>query len=371
MSLVRSSSKLKSSLLLIALVVSTLLVAPSPAEAKNPRELRFMTRNLYLGASLDPIFAAIPTGNPNALVAAATLTWNTILASNFPARAEEFANELAEEKPDLVGLQEVTLFRTGPFNPAVPATTVTMDFLAMLEAEIAERGLPYAVVSKVEGFDGELPVFTGTGLIDVRLTDRDVILARTDLPTSLMKLSNPMADNFDAALSVPSPLFPGGALNIVRGWTSVDVKSRGKSFRFINTHLEAINDPVQELQSLELLAGPAATKLPVVMLGDFNSDADGSGSDSYANIVAGGFTDAWSTVFPAAPGYTCCHAANLMGPSSLEQRIDIIFSRGGDFRAQEAEIVGEVEADKTIGGLWPSDHAGVLATLGFGPPAGK
>jgi endonuclease/exonuclease/phosphatase family metal-dependent hydrolase len=365
------ASRLTRSLLVSALVVSTLIAVPSPASAKNPRELRFMTRNLYLGAPLQPIFAAAATGNPNALVAASTVAWNTVLASNFPGRAVELADELADEMPDLVGLQEVTLYRTGPFNPGAPATTVTLDFLQELMDEIEARGLPYEVVNEVSAFDGELTVIGATGLMDVRLTDRDVILARTDVPSSLMKLSNKQSDLYDAALVFESPLFPNGELPIRRGWTSVDVKSRGQKFRFIDTHLEAFNDTAQEAQSLELLAGPAATSMPVVMAGDFNSNADGSGSDSYGNIVGAGFTDAWSEVFPAASGFTCCHAANLTGPPSLTSRIDILFHRGGDLRAREAEIVGEVEADKTAAGLWPSDHAGVLATMGFGPPAGR
>jgi hypothetical protein len=31
-----------------------------------------------------------------------------------------------------------------------------------------------------------------------------------------------------------------------------------------------------------------------------------------------------------------------------------------------AEVVGDDPADRTTGGLWPSDHAGVVATLRIG-----
>jgi hypothetical protein len=37
----------------------------------------------------------------------------------------------------------------------------------------------------------------------------------------------------------------------------------------------------------------------------------------------------------------------------------------GDFQAQAADRVGEEPADKTPSGLWPSDHAGVVARMHF------
>jgi endonuclease/exonuclease/phosphatase family metal-dependent hydrolase len=354
----------------VVLVVSLVAGLQAPAQADERRELRFMTRNLYLGASLTPIFTS---GSINQLIGQATVAWGQVQASNFPARAERLAQEIASEKPDLVGLQEVTLYRSGPFNPGAPATTPVLDFLAILEAELAERGLPYEVASQVAAFDGELTVLGATGLMDIRLTDRDVILARTDLPTSLMKVTNPRSGLYDAALPIPlpsppAPLPPTPPLVVRRGWTSVDVMTRGKSFKFIDTHLEAFHPLIQQFQSLELLAGPANTSRPVVMAGDFNSAADNSGTASYQNIVNAGFSDAWAAVFPGDPGYTCCHSDDLTsGAGDLTSRIDLLFFRGADMQATEAEIVGEAEADKTLDGLWPSDHAGVLATISVGP----
>ena len=350
------------------LVLSMVVGLQAPAQANQRRSLRVMTRNLYLGASLTPIFQAT---TPTDALLAATQAFQQVLNSNFPARAEALADELAEEMPHLVGLQEVTLYRTGPGRDPAPATTPVLDFLAVLQAEIAERGLPYAVASQVSAFDGELTILTSDTptFADIRLTDRDVILVRTDLDPETFSVSGATSGIFAATL--PLPVADGSTLVVERGWTSVEVKYRGKGFRFIDTHLEAFHPVVQQIQSLELLAGPANTPKPVVMAGDFNSPADGSGSTSYANIVGGGFSDAWSTVHPGDPGYTCCHAANLMGPSSLTTRIDIVFFRGAGFDAVEAEIVGDEESDKTAGGLWPSDHAGVVTTITFGPRPDK
>jgi len=39
-----------------------------------------------------------------------------------------------------------------------------------------------------------------------------------------------------------------------------------------------------------------------------------------------------------------------------------VFLRG-PFTPVAADVVGEESADRTPGGLWPSDHAGVVATL--------
>jgi endonuclease/exonuclease/phosphatase family metal-dependent hydrolase len=322
-----------------------------------------MTRNLYLGTPLTQIFSAT---TPQQLLTEATNAWVNVLQSDFPSRAEALVDEIATEMPDLVGMQEVTLYRISSV-PGGPATNVALDFLAILEAELAERDLPYEVAAQVSAFDGQLPVMVGPNFPadsrNLRLTDRDVILARTDLPSSQLDVSNPRSGLFTAKLQIPILGGAGGTLTIDRGWTAVDVATQGRTFTFLDTHLEAFHPVVQQLQSLELLAGPAATSGPIMMVGDFNSPADGSGTTSYANIVGAGFTDVWSAKFDD-PGYTCCHDGDLISPAGdLTERIDILFYRGAGLHAVGAEIVGEEEADKTTAGLWPSDHAGVVGRI--------
>jgi hypothetical protein len=115
----------------------------------------------------------------------------------------------------------------------------------------------------------------------------------------------------------------------------------------------------------ELLSGPAATELPVVPVCDCNSPADGSLTATYGNLIAAGFDDAWNVVFPGDPGLTCCHDEFLLEPvASFSARIDLVLFRG-DFEVTGADLVGENPADRTPSGLWPSDHAGVAATLTF------
>src|SRR5262249_52281803 len=208
-----------------------------------------------------------------------------------PARAEALADEIAAATPDLVGLQEATLYRTEipADGSTTPAQTVAYDFVKLLQAALARRGLDYSAVSVFTGTDAELPAGLPPTL-DVRLTDRVVVLARADEKTADLKLSNPESGTYPASVTVPTV---AGPITLPRGWASVDVKIRGKSFRFVTTHLEAFSSAVRKLQASELLAGPADTSLPVVLVGDMNS---GPGFDlgAYDDFLGAGLSDAWA-----------------------------------------------------------------------------
>ena len=158
-----------------------------------------------------------------------------------------------------------------------------------------------------------------------------------------------------------------GPVPFPRGWTSIDVKLRGQRFRVVNTHLEGFSAAAQLAQGAELLAGPAGSTLRTLLIGDFNSRADGTGTPTYGLLRAAGFADAWSDVHPGDPGLTCCWETHLLSPvPPFDERIDLVLARGS-FAALRAEIVGEdAVADRTPSGLFHSDHAGVVATLRLG-----
>ena len=152
------------------------------------RPITVYTRNLYLGSEITPL-VAIPS--PEAIPGVAATLWANIQASDFPERAKVLADEIVALAPDLVALQEVTLYRRqlpGDFQPGddVPnATEVVLDFLAILMAEIDARGGGYRVVGEALNVDAEVPVDGGAaGPFDLRLTDRDVMLARDTVQTS-------------------------------------------------------------------------------------------------------------------------------------------------------------------------------------------
>ena len=133
----------------------------------------------------------------------------------------------------------------------------------------------------------------------------------------------------------------------------------------MNTHLDGDCLPftaaIQRAQANELLAGPANTDLPLLLIGDLNSPSDGSGL-TYNDLLEVGFIDAWTTA-GAGAGLTCCQASDLLNPVSLLQtRIDLVLFRG-PFSPLAAIVVGDDPAVQTPSGLWPSDHAGVVAAL--------
>jgi len=340
--------------LLAALLSPAVSANEQPHPFAGQRVARVMTRNMYFGADLTPVITA-PT--PQAFVAAATVGYLQAQATNFPERIAAMADEIAENQPMLVGLQEVTTWRTGPAFDPNPATTVTADFLAMLLTDLEARGASYAALAVVPGFDAEVP--TGLG-IDVRLSVADVLLARTDLKTADFKFENVQTGTYAAALTFPTVV---GPIAFPRQWASVDVKIRGKQFRFITTHLEAFSQYHRVAQAAELLAGPTVTDLPTVMVGDFNAEPDTAG-DAAALLIGAGFADTWAVAMPGVAGFTCCQAADVANPTpTLSERIDLVFARDGEFQVLGADLVGEAAGDRTASGLWPSDHAGVVVTL--------
>ncbi|MEV4430482.1 endonuclease/exonuclease/phosphatase family protein [Streptomyces sp. R-07] len=357
-----------------AVLGALLLLAPgSPAAAsavQPPAQVRVMTRNVYLGADLAPVVAA--TG-PQALVAAVTAVYANVQATNFPERAEALADEIADSDPHLVGVQEAALWRSQ--TPAGPgsATHVEFDFLQILLDELAARGKHYVAVATVTvGSDFEAPRSTPTGLQDIRLTDRDVLLARTDLPARVFSVTHAQAAQYQNFVPICRPAFgcpPNPPIQVKRGWIAADATLRGHTTRVVTTHLEPASRPVQEAQADELLAGPLNTGLPTMLLGDLNSAAGGVGAQpgtdtqTYNHLLAAGFADSWAARHDGDPGFSCCQAPDLRNPTStLTQRIDYVLFRGS-VTALTSDRVGHTQADRTPSGLWPSDHAGVRSVL--------
>jgi endonuclease/exonuclease/phosphatase family metal-dependent hydrolase len=305
-----------------------------------------MTRNLYLGANLDPIVHAT---SQQALFQAVEAGWAQVQANDFPTRAEAIAGEIARAKPDFVGFQELVLYGTKLLKDA--NYTVALDYKAALENALSARHLHYRFV----GVDVNTVAALPSGwppTMDIQLTVRNGLLVRNGI-----RVRNVRVVNYHTTF----PLF-GGVSQAVRGWVSADATVGGKTFRVITTHLESFDRTVAEDQAKELIAGPARTRLPVVLLGDLNSRPDSSTSLAYPTLIGVGFHDAWSQRYPNASGLTCCHSDDLRElDAPFTERIDYVLTRGG-FEPLRGSVTGDRPSSR-VGNLWPSDHGGLWMTL--------
>ena len=346
-------------ILIVALVSAVAVAGPAAADAdRRPRStLRVMTQNLYLGADLTPALAA---GNTQEFLGAVAGIYGSSRANAFPVRAAAVAREIDRNRPDLIGLQEVS--RWEPSGPASVAPKE--DYLKILLRALAARGLHYEVAAvSVNAEIGPVPLVTPCGSTTVgacliTFTDRDVILVNRDTPG--LRWWNPEHDNFTVQAVFTPPVPDAEPVSFNRGWASIDGRFRGERFHFVNTHLEVAGfATVQQAQAAELLAGPAFGPGADLVVGDINSAPGGSTLSPYALLTAQ-FRDAWS-VRPGDPGYTCCQAPLLDNPTSqLDERIDVILTRRA--RAVSARVIGDHPIRSTPP-LWPADHAGVVADL--------
>jgi len=341
-----------------------------PGKGHGKRDLTVMTQNMYLGSSLNP---ALEATTPEAFVEAVARIYATVQYTNFPQRAEAIADEVEENEPDLIGLQEVSKWTTGGVNP--PAG---YDFLAILENDLAARGLHYTAASIAHNANiGPAPLVSETCPVvaeqftcSVQLEDRDVILVNDDTPG--LTWSNPQSGRYATQQAIESPV---GPLSFDRGWASIDARLKQQPFRFVDTHLETEESPlVQQTQAAEFLAGPGKGGT-IIATGDFNSAADGSTTTSYAQLTAPGkFRDSWNEKL-LGPGVSCCQESEtpplapgaLNNPvSTLRTRIDLILSRGAARSdGDDAHLIGDTPFQATPP-FWPSDHAGVVSELHLG-----
>ncbi len=334
-------------------------IATTPtALERDHGALTVMTRNVYLGADVDPILSA---STPEEVPVAVAGAWAQLEANDFSARAKALAKEIASKRPHLVGLQEVALFRR--FS-ASSGAMVEVDFLELLKASLLARGLAYEVAVVQTDSDVSMPLLAGfdaagAPILDgVQMIDREVVLVRKGVSFSQAKAAR-------YAVGLPVAI-AGGSVEIVRGWASVVAQTEHGPVRFVTTHLEDHVAEVQLAQAAELLALLGEEKLPVIVVGDFNSPVDGSQTATYATIAAAGYRDAWSAIHPKEPGFTCCQAADLHTTQPFYERLDLVFVRAPKraLPIRSASLVGNQVVDRTGSGLWPSDHAGVVVTFG-------
>jgi endonuclease/exonuclease/phosphatase family metal-dependent hydrolase len=353
-------------MLILASSITFLSLEPAPgfANLEQDQKLTVMTYNIYQGSELQDVLKSTTTSQ---LLSAVATDFGHVIANNFPERALAIASEVAATNPDLIGLQEVALWRTTPISSTCPASSaITLDYLHILLSALSSKGLSYTVVVPRNNFDVHSPGLFSCGLIDVDLTDRSAILVRSsDLTKGDISISNVQSQNYVNNFSF---VFFGTTITLLGGWVSADVNVQGNTVRFISTHMDGFSQSIRTLQAGELVAGPMNTKLPVIFSGDLNAVDT---SPSFAIFASAGFVDSWAQVNPGNPGFTCCQVFQngaivdiINNPTSfLNQRFDYVLLRG-DVQASSAILVGADPLSRTTSGLWPSDHAGLVATIG-------
>ena len=382
--------------LILGLIAALGLTAlPGVADAKGEKmghQLTVMSRNLYLGADLTPVLTA--PGINQAIDAGGEVV-NQVHATKFPSvRAASLAAEIKQRKPDIVGLQEASWWRTAPVNPdpnlvANPTASTTDplggDFINELLNQLnTAPPLRYKLAVVKTEFDAELPVNddgNGSGLAGAdhneRLTMRDAILVREGVG---IKFRNPTSGTFNTLLRVELAPPLNIPLNVTRGWTAVDVKARGRSFHLVNTHLEAFDSSgsnttnqgttlgrgdIRAAQASQLVGpgGAANSTRPVILLGDMNSDDDtvqpNGDRNAYMALTAGGFTER-STANPLS----CCLNDPFLvgGPNSIndfDHQVDHVLVNEGKIKF----VRGFVDGRAPVNGLFPSDHAALTSVL--------
>jgi hypothetical protein len=111
--------------------------------------------------------------------------------------------------------------------------------------------------------------------------------------------------------------------------------------------------------------GPATSDLPVVLVGDLNSDDDtveGADRLAYQALLAAGFLER-STADPLS----CCLDSSLLAVgaggdvSDFDHQVDHVMTNDPGVGLERSEVTGLLP----VNGFWDSDHAGLFSALRF------
>ena len=401
---------------LVALIALLALVCSATASASTTK---VMTRNLYLGADVGVALKLLPD-----MPAAAQFMWEQVVATDFRRRAPLFAAEVARERPDVIGLQEATTWSCSTGFGG--NRRVVFDFTQEFLAATAATGTPYVLATaggrtaQDPSFGlGPMPFLTrihdpatfqplfGTDTADCGFQIGDALAIRADLAPHVRAVG---ASDFPTETTI-APL----VLVIPRGFVWADINIRGTPVRFVTTHLESYwtagDVPPSARQADELVDALAPTTMPLVVMGDFNSDprdprdpADNPGDQPEASSVCptqsgngdarcnaywtmrqAGYADAGPDA-TAPRNFTWGAGALLAGPDparvpaalragnahGLTDRLDYTFLRNGP-KAVDARLIGAAwpAGEDTWACDAPSqvrDAAAAAAALGIDAP---
>ena len=324
-------------LMATALVLAAALL-PAPALASHA-DLRIADWNMDIGGDYVPAAAA---PDHDSFIREVDKFWNEVVASDIPGRMKVAARQIAAQKPDVIALQELALYRTGPADGIrANETTVRYDMLASLVKQLKALHAPYRVAAD----ESDLDVAAETGLgFDARIGNHNAVLVRKGLRTTRVRKGV-----YKDQLHFPSPVL--GDISADRGWLSVDLKFGGRTLRLFDTHLEAFADDIRVKEANELLSITKRTGT-TILVGDFNSRPD-TNPGAYNAITAAGF------VPRRTPSKSCCFD-ELDGTGKLDHNVDWVFSRP-KLRLLQSYVFGQ--KGRTAKGLFASDHMGLVSVL--------
>lgn len=350
------------------------LTLTGAASANAADNVTVMTRNVFLGADLGPALRSTSVGD---FIKNAGEIYRQLESTNFRKRAKGLADEIQERKPDLVGLQEVALWREGPVNLAAitsqkpTASKVYQDFLKILMKEVNKGPVKYEVVKVQKEFDFEAPTDTDNNLTngtfgadkDIRLTMRDAILKRSG---KRVQVKDQDGARYTTKNSFSVKVAGQVTVTSIRGWLSTRAKVKnGPWFTFANTHLEAFDDRTQvpsirAKQATEFAKAMSKVKGPLIAVGDFNSDSPGlvpGDEQAFEALRKAGFKDIGTTT-----PLSCCLATSddMQTGGSVDEfdhRVDQIFTTTAK---RVKKVKTWVTGRQQSYGFWHSDHAGVV-----------
>ena len=400
---------------LLALACASLGLASLTAQAA-PANVEVMTQNQYVGADLFRLVGT-PDFNSNVIQVLELRT-----ASLPTERVQALAALIAQRMPALVAVEEAYKFtctdatpgdQTGCEDPAIAGA-----FTDQLEGTLSALGGRYHVAAHVSNLDITVPIEFKSQWLTVTALDRDVILARSDVPTAKIPFKkfclrpSVTSDGCNYALVASTMVTIGGQevpVNIERGFVGVTAMINQQPYHFVATHLETrltetegrIYQSGQAAELLSYLTPLVQSGVKTLVAGDFNSDPRNPeltfspeflaylsslgvpdellpylGIPPY-QLMASLFTDVW-TLRPGANtgkgaplvGMSCCQDEDLGNQKSvLYERVDLLWSSAVPAKVQDARLLGESISNKTkpiAMGVWPSDHASVAAKLTFG-----
>lgn len=351
-------------IVLIAFVLFTFPTCGSSSSSNNQiTSFTVATLNMYMGFDATSLLnGSVDLSNSTAVATAAGSLFDDYQNNEPDTRLSAIASAIVDQSPSIIGLQEAIVLSRGD--------TTQNDFVTELINNITSLGGPIYQSVSLSTFSQTLPAIIDGTLTSLTLVDRETILYKSDISCSALDSGNIFSSSRDAVTVL------GNSITLTRGVIGIQCTIGENSFYVFSTHLDVSSQrSAQENQADELFDYIpdiiTNVSLPVLLLGDFNAERDGS-TNTYTIITNESFTDAYrqvNTDEAAAPGYTCCQENDLSNSTSQNNsRFDYVFYKGDDLTATGADFFADSQVSRqdSSGTIWPSDHFGVFVTFEFG-----